>query len=139
MRAKSIQELEKEDSDMTNSDSNADKASHFQFKDEEPSTGFQTIQLEEDCDEALLIQRATLHDIPRVPFEQAMVLHQAFEKRNAKVAFKQNHGKKIVLDLKNVMFFNSQSTMDRSYNPKLINNMTKTSENMRLKSNVLAP
>ena len=118
-----IEELQKEDSDITDSDSD-EEASHFQFEDEEPSTGFQMIQLEEDLD-----------DIPGVPFEQATVLHQAFEKRNAEVLFKQNHGKKIELDLKNIILLDSQSTMDLFCNPKLVKKITKTSKTMRLKSN----
>jgi uncharacterized protein YodC (DUF2158 family) len=129
-----IQQLEKEDSDMTNSDSNAEEASHFQFKDEEPSTGFQMIQLEEGCNKAL-IQEVTLHNVSGAPFDEAMVPRQVFEKRNPEVLFEPNHGKKIKSDLKNVTSLDRQSTMDLFCNPKLVNNMTKTSNDVRLKSN----
>jgi hypothetical protein len=133
-----IQELETEDSSMTHSDNDPEEASHFQFKDEEPSTGFQMIQLEEDHENAL-IQEVTSHNMSAVPFKETTVLHQAFEKCNAKVLFKQNHGKKLELDLKNVTLLDSQSTMDLFCNPKLVNNTTKTSKNVRLKSKMTAP
>jgi hypothetical protein len=52
-----IEELEHEDSDITNSDSEADKTSHFQYQDdEEPSTGFLMMQLESRTTQVLFKQ-----------------------------------------------------------------------------------
>jgi hypothetical protein len=124
-----IQELEKEDSDMTDSDSN-DEASHFQFDKNEPTTGFQMTQMEQK--EA---NKGIPHGIPGVTCAEATVLHQAFEKRNAEILFKKNHGKKIDLDLRNVILLDSQSTMDLFCNTKLVHNITKVNKVMRLKSN----
>jgi hypothetical protein len=124
-----IQELEKEDSDITESDSD-EEASHFQFEE----TGFQMTQVEEDSLIQGVRHEEVSQDIPGVP-DEATVLQQEFEKRNANVLFKQNHGKKIELDLKNVILLDSQSTMDLFCNPKFVDNIKKSNKKMRLKSN----
>jgi hypothetical protein len=124
-----IQELEKEDSDVTESDSD-EEASHFQFEE----TGFQMTQIEEDCLIQGVRHKEALQDVPGV-LEEATVLQQEFEKRNANVPFKQKHGKKIELDLKNVMLLDSQSTVDLFCNPKFVRNTKRSSNKMRLKSN----
>jgi hypothetical protein len=49
-----IQEMEKEDSNISGSDSNDKEASHFQFEDE--STGFTMIQLEDVYADAMVSQ-----------------------------------------------------------------------------------
>ena len=121
-----IEELEKEDSDISDSDSEADEASHFQI-DQRVSTGIQMLQLEKDID-----QRPDL--IPAVPCK-ATVLTQAFEKRNAAVLFKQNHELTKELDLRQVILLDNQSTMDLFCNPELVNVVYKASKPMRLKSN----
>jgi hypothetical protein len=126
-----IQELSKEDSNITESD-NKEEASHFHFEE----TGFQMMQLEEDSLIQGVRHEEVSQDIPGVPFEEATVFQQEFEKRNANVIlFKQNHGKKIELDLKNVILLDSQSTMDLFCNPKFVDNIKKSSKSMRLKSN----
>jgi hypothetical protein len=70
-----IQELEKEDSDITDSDGDDEEASHFQYDD---AIGFQMVKHEDNYDVT-----------PGASFEEATVLHQAFEKRNTDVLFKQ--------------------------------------------------
>jgi hypothetical protein len=61
-------------------------------------------------------------------------LDKKFELRIAKL-FKQA-GSSIKLDLKEVIFLDSQSTMDLFCNAALVNNISKSRSNMRLKSNV---
>jgi hypothetical protein len=75
------------------------------------------------------------HKIPGVTAKKRMIFHQAFKKRNADVLFKQNHGKEITLDLRNVILLDSQSTMDLFCNPDLVSDVTKVSHKMRLQSN----
>ena len=58
-----------------------------------------------------------------------------FETRNQEVLLKQNHGKKINLDLRNVILLDSQSTMDLFCNPNLINKIRKSKSMMKLQSN----
>jgi hypothetical protein len=120
-----IHELEK-DEELTDSDDD-EEDSHFQFQDE---IGF--VQLESDSDDTATQE---VHEIPGVTLQEATMLQQAFEDRNAKVLFKQNHGKKIELDLKNVILLDSQSTMDLFCNPKLVEDIHKSDKRMRLRSN----
>jgi hypothetical protein len=60
-------------------------------------------------------------------------LDKKFEPRIAKL-FKQA-GSSIKLDLKEVIFLNSQSTMDLFCNTALVSNISKSRSNMQLKSN----
>ena len=89
-----IEELEKEDSDISNSDD--DEASHFQFKE----TGYQMVQFEKDLDGKLIQE---VHRIPGVVSDKATVLHQAFETRIAQVLLKQYHKNKIEMYLRHVI------------------------------------
>lgn len=57
-----------------------------------------------------------------------------FEPRNARL-FKQSHGTRVKLDLKEVMLLDNQSTMDLTCNPSLVERTFKSSNHMRLKSN----
>jgi hypothetical protein len=61
-------------------------------------------------------------------------LLETFEKRNADVLFKLG-GSKIKLDLWNVILLGSQSTMDLFCNPHLVQEVTKTTNVMKLQSN----
>jgi hypothetical protein len=54
---------------------------------------------------------------------------------NADVLFKQNDGKEISLDLRNIILLDSQSTMDLLCNPKLVHNISRANNKMRLQSN----
>ena len=117
-----IEELEKEDdSDLTDSDDESGEDSHFQYGRDEHSHGFQMLQFE--------------HQITGVVPEEGMMFQQTFEDRNQDVLFKQNHGKKVNLDLRNIILLDSQSTMDLFCNPQLVTKITKASTKMRLKSN----
>jgi hypothetical protein len=49
--------------------------------------------------------------------------------------FKQIHGDNIALDLKEIMLLDSQSTMDLFCNPKLVEKICESTNDMRLKSN----
>jgi hypothetical protein len=60
-------------------------------------------------------------------------LDKKFEPRIANL-FKQS-GSSIKLDLKEVILLGSQSTMDLFYNAALVNRISKSKSNMRLKSN----
>jgi hypothetical protein len=104
--------------DLTDSDDDEEE-SHFQYQE----TEFQMFQLQKE------------HEITGVPITEAMAFHQAFGERNAQVLFKQNHSKKIELDLEEVILLDSQSTMDLFCNPKLVGNTYKSDKNMRLTSN----
>jgi uncharacterized protein YodC (DUF2158 family) len=57
-----------------------------------------------------------------------------FEPQIAKL-FKQTHGTKIKLDLREIILLDSQSTMDLICNPALLKRTFKSGTNMRLKSN----
>jgi uncharacterized protein YodC (DUF2158 family) len=57
-----------------------------------------------------------------------------FEPQIAKL-FKQTHGTKIKLDLREIILLDSQSTMDLICNPALVKKTFKSNTNMRLKSN----
>jgi hypothetical protein len=108
-----IQGLEKEDSDITESDDEDHEASHFQC----------------EGNECLMTQIEEVNEIPGVMFQQT------FESQNEQIIFKQNHkNKKIDLDLKNVTLLDSQSTVDLFCNPNLVSNVRETDKQMRLKS-----
>jgi hypothetical protein len=72
----------------------------------------------------------------RIQFTQMKVKKMTieFKLRTAKL-FKQTHGTRIKLDLKKVILFDSQSTMDLIRDPALVELTFKSSHNMRLKSN----
>jgi hypothetical protein len=117
-----LKELTPDDSDISDS-SDGEEASNFQY--EEPSTGFQMMQLD-----------VVSHDIQGVPTEQAPVLQQSFDNKGYdEILFKQKHGKLNKLNLRNIILLDSQSTMDLFCNSKLVDVITKASSKMRLKSN----
>jgi hypothetical protein len=99
---------------------------HDEEDDSDDEDDFDNFEHDDDHVPALIPQRLKLKD--------ATMFQQAFEERNAKVLFKQNHSKKIELDLKNVMLLDSQSAMDLFCNPKLVDRTHKTDKKMRLKS-----
>ena len=70
--------------------------------------------------------------IPGVPCK-ASKKSKSFEQRNTNVLFKQKHGKKIDLDLRNVILLDNQSTMDLFCNHD--NKVTNSSKKMKLQSN----
>ena len=110
-----IDELENE-SDLSSSEGKPE-ASHFQYG-------------------LLMMQQQTkiANDKKRVPPSPGMLLQQGFEKRNANVLFKQqNHN--IELDLTQIILLDNQSTMDLFCNPGLVDTVTKSRHNMKLKSN----
>jgi hypothetical protein len=127
-----IQELEKEDSDIAEPDDEAEEASHFQCEEQDASNEHLMIQLKEDHNDTLI---EGVNEIPGVSLEEATMLQQTFQKPSEEVLFKQNHNKKSELDLKNIMLFDSQSTMNLFCNPKLVSNIHETDKRMRLKSN----
>jgi hypothetical protein len=100
---------------------------HDEEDDHDDEDDFDNFEHDDDHIPALIPQRLKL--------KEATMFQQAFEERNAKVLFKQNHSKKIELDLKNVILLDSQSTMDLFWNPKLVDKTYKTDKKMRLKSN----
>ena len=61
-------------------------------------------------------------------------VEKEFEPQIAKL-FKQTHGTKIKLDLREVILLDSQSTMDLMCNPALVKKTFRSSKSMRLKSN----
>jgi hypothetical protein len=61
-------------------------------------------------------------------------VYKVFEPRIAKL-FKQNHGSKIKLDLREVILLESQSTMDLFCNSAMVGKTIKSASSMRLKSN----
>jgi hypothetical protein len=97
-----IDELEHKNSDLTDSDSDEEEASHFQFSNSMTDCLLQGVQSK---------KKAVPHGSPGVPQETGTMFHQAFERRNAEVLFKQNHGKGISLDLRNIILLDSQSTI----------------------------
>jgi hypothetical protein len=81
-------------------------------------------------------RRKVPHGIPGVPQETGTMLHQAFEEtHNADILFKQNHGKEISLDLRNIILLDSQSTMDLLSNIKHVHKISRANNKMRLQSN----
>jgi hypothetical protein len=134
-----IHELAKEDSDVTDSDED-EEASHFQSQE----TGFQMIQHEDGFDDEEDSEDECVCDefdyegtqLPELiqskgsKLEEATMLQQVFEERNAKVLFKQSHSKKIEHDLKNVMLLDSQSTVDLFCNPNLVDETFKSDKKM---------
>jgi hypothetical protein len=97
-----------EDSELSDSDSDDDGQSHFQFSE---------------------------HKTTGVPSHNGIVLQQTFKKRNAAIVLKQSNGKPTRLDLRNVILVDSQSTMDLFCNKQLVTNVTKANNKMRLQSN----
>jgi hypothetical protein len=74
------------------------------------------------------------HDEDGVLAFQFAQLEAKFEPRISSL-FKQSHGNKIALDLKEIMLLDSQSTMDLFCSPKFADKIHKSATNMRLKSN----
>jgi hypothetical protein len=62
-------------------------------------------------------------------------LESEFEPRISSLLFKQAHGAKVALDLKQIILLDSQSTMDLFCNKELVGGTYKSSDSMRLKSN----
>jgi len=105
-----LKEVIEGDSDLSGSDSEED--SHFQVQ----ARKFQFIQLERESE-------------PRIAR-----IEREFEPRIAKL-FKQAHGGKFELDLREVILLDSQLTMDLICNPALVKKTFKSSHAMKLKSN----
>jgi hypothetical protein len=99
---------------------------HFQFSESMPNRLLQGVRRK---------RRKVPHGIPGVSHETGTMFHQAFERHNTDVLFKQNHGKGILLDLRNIILLDSQSMMDLFCNPKLVHNISRASNKMRLQSN----
>jgi hypothetical protein len=133
-----IEELDNDNSDLTDSESDDEETSHFQFQTPtcHPFQGVRrTKETAPHKTPGVKKKEAVSHEIAGVPATRGLVFHQAFEKRNAEVLFKQTQWKEITLDLKNVILLDSQSTMDLFCNPELVKHVTKSSHKMRLQSN----
>ena len=61
-------------------------------------------------------------------------MRTTFEQRNKDVLFKQNAAINIDLDLKKVILLDSQSTMDLFCNKAMVHSITRSEDQIRLKS-----
>ena len=73
--------------------------------------------------------------IPGVTTPTGVVIQQAFEERKRKLLFKNIHYKSIKLDIRNVILLDGLSTMCLFFNIKLVGNIYKAKNKMRLQSN----